>query len=202
VFHVATINSTAFPDALALGTANGVVIGNIEDIQRLHIQTIPLRETPRRINFQESSRTFLLATAKHQMDARGYEEEAYSIRLLDCLTYETLDVYDMPINEVILSLESVMFVDDELVYYAVGTTFVLPAEDEPTRGRLLIMHVTESRQLRLIAEHEIRGAPYQLCAFNGKLLVAYNNRVSPGFRDAIPEKNQSITIHDLSYHVF
>ena len=176
------MNSTAFPDALALGTANGVVIGNIEDIQRLHIQTIPLKETPRRINFQESSRTFLLATAKPQMDSRGYGDETYSIRLLDCLTYETLDVYDMSTNEVVLSLESVTFVEDELVYYAVGTTFVLPTEDEPTRGRLLIMHVTEGRQLRLIAEYEIKGAPYQLCAFNGKLLVAYNNRVGPRFR--------------------
>jgi DNA damage-binding protein 1 len=44
------MNSTAFPDALALGTAAGITIGNIDDIQRLHIRTIPLKETPRRIS--------------------------------------------------------------------------------------------------------------------------------------------------------
>jgi DNA damage-binding protein 1 len=178
VYQVSAVNSTAFPEALALGTINGVTIGNIDDIQRLHIQTIPLRETPRRINFQEASRTFLLATAKYHTDARGFENETYSVRLLDCLTYETLDVFQMSMNEAILSLESVTFAEDETTYYVVGTTFVLPTEDEPSRGRLLVMQAIENRQLRQIYEYEIKGAPYQLCAFNGKLLVAYNNRVS------------------------
>jgi DNA damage-binding protein 1 len=173
------MNSTAFPDALALGTAAGITIGNIDDIQRLHIRTIPLKETPRRISFQETSKTFLLGTAKCQMDSSGHEEEVYSIRLLDCLTYEMLDVLQLTRNEAILSLESITFAgDDTAPYYVVGTAFVLPTEDEPTRGRLLVIQATENRQLRLVSEREIKGAPYQLRAFNGKLLMTYNNRVS------------------------
>lgn len=172
------MNSTIFPDALALGTAGAVIIGNIDDVQRLHVQTIPLKETPRRISFQESSRVFLLATAKYQADIKGLEDDAYSVRLLDCLTYETLDVFHMSTNEAVLSIESVTFAEDDNAYYVVGTTFVWPTEDEPTRGRLLVMQVTETRQLRLISEYEVKGAPYQICGFKEKLLVAYNNRVS------------------------
>jgi DNA damage-binding protein 1 len=172
------MNSTAFPDALALGTTTGVTIGNIDDIQRLHIRTIPLKETPRRITFQESSKTFLLGTAKYQVDIGGHEEELYSVRLLDCFTFETLDIFQMAHNEAVLSLESITFTGDETSYYVVGTTFVIPTEDEPTRGRLLVMQATDNRQLRLIYEREITGAPYQVCGFNGKLLITYNNRVS------------------------
>jgi DNA damage-binding protein 1 len=103
----------------------------------------------------------------------------YSIRLLDCLTYEMLDVLQLTRNEAILSLESITFAgDDTAPYYVVGTAFVLPTEDEPTRGRLLVIQATENRQLRLVSEREIKGAPYQLRAFNGKLLMTYNNRVS------------------------
>lgn len=41
-------NCPSFPDSLALATGNSLTIGSIEEIQKLHIQTIPLGEMPRR----------------------------------------------------------------------------------------------------------------------------------------------------------
>lgn len=41
--------------SLALATDSSVTIGTIDEIQKLHIRTIPLYESPRRIAYQECS---------------------------------------------------------------------------------------------------------------------------------------------------
>jgi DNA damage-binding protein 1 len=49
------LNAGAFPESLALATETSLTIGTIDEIQKLHIRTVPLGETPRRIAYQESS---------------------------------------------------------------------------------------------------------------------------------------------------
>lgn len=49
------LNAAAFPDSLALATENSLTIGTIDEIQKLHIRTVPLGETPKRISYQETS---------------------------------------------------------------------------------------------------------------------------------------------------
>ena len=49
------LNAGAFPESLALATESSLTIGTIDEIQKLHIRTVPLGETPRRIAYQESS---------------------------------------------------------------------------------------------------------------------------------------------------
>ncbi|KAK9936889.1 hypothetical protein M0R45_013711 [Rubus argutus] len=77
-------NSAAFPDSLAIAKEGELTIGTIDDIQKLHIRSIPLGEHARRICHQEQSRTFAICS---------------------------------------------MIV----MYYCVGTAYVLPEENEPTR---------------------------------------------------------------------
>lgn len=50
--------------SLALATATSVTIGTIDEIQKLHIRTIPLQESPRRIAYQESSQVCRKFTLK------------------------------------------------------------------------------------------------------------------------------------------
>ena len=57
-----------------------------------------------------------------------------------------------------------------------GTAFTLPEEVEPTRGRILVLVVRDGR-LSLVAEKEVKGAVYNLNAFNGKLLAGINSKV-------------------------
>lgn len=58
VNHMCSINAEAYPDSLALATKSSVVLGTIDEIQKLHIRTVPLGESPRRISYQETSQTF------------------------------------------------------------------------------------------------------------------------------------------------
>ncbi|KAL1501062.1 hypothetical protein ABEB36_006460 [Hypothenemus hampei] len=72
VNQMCSLNSEAYPDSLALATATSVTIGTIDEIQKLHIRTIPLQESPRRIAYQENTQTFGLVTSRIDIqDATG-----------------------------------------------------------------------------------------------------------------------------------
>jgi DNA damage-binding protein 1 len=47
--NMAPFHSEMFPNCLALSSESSLVIGVIEDIQKVHIQTVPLQQAPRRI---------------------------------------------------------------------------------------------------------------------------------------------------------
>lgn len=42
--------------SLAMATDTAIIIGTIDEMQKLHIRTIPLGEAPRRIAHQEASK--------------------------------------------------------------------------------------------------------------------------------------------------
>lgn len=72
VNHMCSINAESYPDSLALATKKSVILGTIDEIQKLHIRTVPLGEAPRRIAYQEASQTFGVVTMRTDIqDATG-----------------------------------------------------------------------------------------------------------------------------------
>ncbi|KAF5934020.1 hypothetical protein HYC85_030191 [Camellia sinensis] len=132
VSHMCPFNSAAFPDSLAIAKEGELTIGTIDDIQKLHIRSIPLGEHARRICHQEQTRTFAICTAPFLM-------------IIMCIT-------------------------------VLGPAYVMPEENEPTKGRILVF-IVEDQKLQLIAEKETKGAVYSVNAFNGKLLAAINQKI-------------------------
>ncbi|XP_068656195.1 DNA damage-binding protein 1a-like [Aristolochia californica] len=176
VSHMCPFNSAAFPDSLAIAKEGELTIGTIDDIQKLHIRTIPLGEYARRICHQEQSRTFAICSLKYCQTNNMDESETHFVRLLDDQTFEFMSNYPLDAYECGCSIISCSFADDNNVYYCVGTAYVLPEENEPTKGRILVFLV-EDGKLSLITEKETKGAVYSLNAFNGKLLAAINQKI-------------------------
>ncbi|KAK3419095.1 hypothetical protein EUGRSUZ_H04822 [Eucalyptus grandis] len=175
VSHMCQFNSAAFPDSLAIAKEGELTIGTIDDIQKLHIRSIPLGEHARRICHQEQSRTFAICSMKYNQSS-AEESEVHFVRLLDDQTFEFMSTYPLDPFEHGCSILSCSFSDDSSVYYCVGTAYVLPEENEPTKGRILVF-IVEDGKLQLIAEKETKGAVYSLNAFNGKLLAAINQKI-------------------------
>ncbi|XP_010941529.1 DNA damage-binding protein 1a [Elaeis guineensis] len=175
VSHICPFNSAAFPDSLAIAKEGELSIGAIDDIQKLHIRTIPLGEHARRICHQEQSRTFAVCSLKNCQTSTE-ETEMHFVRLLDDQSFEFISTYPLDTYEYGCSIISCSFSDDNNVYYCVGTAYVLPEENEPSKGRILVFLV-EDGKLQLIAEKETKGAVYSLNAFNGKLLAAINQKI-------------------------
>uniref|UniRef100_A0A5B7BQC4 DNA damage-binding protein 1 n=1 Tax=Davidia involucrata TaxID=16924 RepID=A0A5B7BQC4_DAVIN len=175
VSHMCPFNSAAFPDSLAIAKEGELTIGTIDDIQKLHIRSIPLGEHARRICHQEQSRTFAICSLKY-CQSNAEDTEMHFIRLLDDQTFEFISTYPLDQYENGCSILSCSFSDDSNVYYCVGTAYVMPEENEPTKGRILVF-IVEDGKLQLIAEKETKGAVYSLNAFNGKLLAAINQKI-------------------------
>lgn len=175
VSFMCPFNTAAFPDSLAIAKEGELTIGTIDDIQKLHIRSIPLGEHARRICHQEQTRTFAICSLKYNQAAAD-ESEMHFVRLLDDQTFEFISTYPLDQFECGCSILSCSFSDDTNVYYCVGTAYVMPEENEPTKGRILVFAV-EDGKLQLIAEKETKGAVYSLNAFNGKLLAAINQKI-------------------------
>eukprot|EP00252_Welwitschia_mirabilis_P019638 TRINITY_DN4603_c0_g1_i1.p1 TRINITY_DN4603_c0_g1~~TRINITY_DN4603_c0_g1_i1.p1 ORF type:complete len:1092 (+),score=216.35 TRINITY_DN4603_c0_g1_i1:257-3532(+) len=195
VNHMCPFNSASFPDSLAFAKGDELVIGTIDEIQKLHITSIPLGEHPHRISYQEQSHTFAVCTAKYSQTNNNEETESHYVRLLDDHQFETRSTYPLDQFENGTSILSCSFADDSNVYYVVGTAYVLQDENEPNKGRILVFQVDEGCRLSLVAEKETKGAVYNLNAFNGKLLAGINQKIQlykwvirdDGSRDLQPE---------------
>ncbi|XP_076940007.1 DNA damage-binding protein 1-like [Bidens hawaiensis] len=175
VSHMCPFNSAAFPDSLAIAKEGDLTIGTIDDIQKLHIRSIPLGEHARRICHQETSRTFAICSLKYNQSGTE-DSEMHFVRLLDDQTFDVKSSYALDQFEYGCSILSCSFSDDNNAYYCVGTAYVMPEENEPSKGRILVFAV-EDRKLQLVAEKETKGAVYSLNAFNGKLLAAINQKI-------------------------
>jgi len=67
VKHMCPLNTEAYKDSLALATDTTVTIGTIDEIQKLHIRSVPLGESPRRICYQEDTSTFGVVSSRMDM---------------------------------------------------------------------------------------------------------------------------------------
>nr|CAB3236585.1 DNA damage-binding protein 1 [Phallusia mammillata] len=67
VSHMCPLDSKGYPDSLALANDSTLLIGTIDEIQKLHIRTVPLNESPRRIAYQEETQCFGVITLRTDM---------------------------------------------------------------------------------------------------------------------------------------
>ncbi|KJE89467.1 UV-damaged DNA binding protein, variant [Capsaspora owczarzaki ATCC 30864] len=107
-------------------------------------------------------------------------EDTSFVRLFDGQTFEIRDSFQLPSTETIMSFISCSFANDSsdsTVYLVVGTAFVIPSEDEPKRGRILVFDVAGGA-LHLVTAKDVKGCVYSLNAFNGKLLAGINSKVN------------------------
>lgn len=67
VNYMCALDSEGYPDSLAIANDNTLLIGKIDEIQKLHIRTVPLFESARRIAYQEKTQCFGVATLRHEI---------------------------------------------------------------------------------------------------------------------------------------
>lgn len=119
--------------SLAIGKEGELTIGTIDEIQKLHIRTVPLGEHPRRIAHQEQSRTFAICSAKYAPGSNGEDMETHYVRLIEDQTFEIISGFPLDPYENGCSIITCSFTDDSNVYYCVGTAYALPEESEPSK---------------------------------------------------------------------
>mmetsp|Transcript_17313 Transcript_17313/g.25961 ORF Transcript_17313/g.25961 Transcript_17313/m.25961 type:complete len:1013 (-) Transcript_17313:81-3119(-) len=172
VRHMVTFRTKAAPDALVFATRETLILGTPDTMQKLHISTIPMGEQPRRIAHLPEKKCFLVCCEAVK------EGDLNHLRLADGQTFDFVDKIALEENELAVSVTSTTFKGDPNPYFCVGTAFVLPHEDEPSRGRILIIRVNADTQtLHIVGKAETKGTVYCLEGFNGRLLAGVNSVV-------------------------
>ena len=179
VQHVCTFHNAAYPKSLVLADRNGMILGSLDQIQKLHVRKVPLGEQARRMAFQTSSKLYGVVTAKIEYQGQNSMETNW-FRVVDAVTLEMVDGFKLDDSECVLSIESMVFdvhnvgMTDEL--FVVGTAYSVPDEEEPRRGRILVFSIS-GRRIRQVTVFETKGAVYDLKNLNGKLVAGINSRV-------------------------
>lgn len=112
VNYMAPFNAEVFPNCLALATEEKLVIGDIfEEIQRLHIRSVPLKEFVRRIAHQPSTGTIAVgfqgSEEKLNSSMSDADEGVSHVRLYDEQALEVTSSFSLKPNEDLLSLLNV-----------------------------------------------------------------------------------------------
>ncbi|KAI0567462.1 Mono-functional DNA-alkylating methyl methanesulfonate [Gracilaria domingensis] len=180
VTRVCGFDTEAFPDSLAIATENGLHLGEVDEIQKLHITSVPLGEQPRRIAHMELAKCFGVITETSVVDSNGEEILECYVRIIDDSRYDTLSKYKLKTMENGNSILATTFtgsgIDKNEQFLAVGTAFDLPGDEDPKDGRMLIFRVIEGKAI-LVAERECHGAVYSMNSFNGMLIISVGPEV-------------------------
>eukprot|EP01083_Nonionella_stella_P074583 202363_1 len=179
VNYMARFDSEAFPDCLAFGLEESLLIGTIDEIQKLDIRDVPLHEKPIRITHCADSHTYCVCTAKCRFEEdHSGESMTHFIRLFDDQTFEVLDSFELENGgyECGCSAISMKFTGDPTAYFVIGTAYAVPDDSDPVKGRILVLKVVEKKFVQVYA-HEVKGAVYSFNDFSGKLLAGVNSTV-------------------------
>ena len=101
----------------------------------------------------------------------------HSFLVLDQNTFEVMHAVHFGPNEFALSIVSMSFENDpNSPYYIIGSCIVIEDEPEPKSGRIILIKYAENKLVQ-VCEKEIKGAPYCLQNFNGKLIASISNSI-------------------------
>lgn len=167
-----SFNSVSFPDAVALTTKDGLVIGQMEEIQKLHITKIPTSDTPRRITYQEASRTFGIVTERISSEPYTASTTTGGFEILDDQTFKQLDRIYFKQFERPLAAMCMTFENDSTEYYVVATGRDTDEYENKSVGRIIVLQVTSQRTLRFVTQIKTNGMVDCIRPFQGRLLAS------------------------------
>ncbi|EFA82352.1 UV-damaged DNA binding protein1 [Heterostelium album PN500] len=214
VSHVCSFNSEAFRDSIAIATESSLVIGTIDEIQKLHIRNVPLGEMARRITYVEEYHSYAVITIqRNDGNNNNNDNDNFNnnnnngvpltnyVKLLNEQTFETTSKYALKSFEFGWSIVTCRFKNDDALYVVVGTAFHNEVESQQSKGRILVFRIEDNR-LILLDEVALPACVYCLLPFNGRLLAGINKRVQAfnwGVDTNKLTKAESYSGHTLSH---
>lgn len=177
---VSSFDSEAYPNAIAIATVGELKLAMVDEERTTHVQTLPVNETVRRIAYSSSLKAFGLGTIKRTLLA-GEEQVESHFKLVDEVAFQELHTFALNRDELIECCIACRLNDgsgDLAERFVIGTAYLDDADQGTARGRILVFEVTESRQLKLITQHALKGACRCLAMVEGRIVAALIKTVS------------------------
>ena len=176
--RICHLNTVAFPEAIAVATANELKIALVDKERTTQIQTLKIGSCVRRVAYSPSEKAFGLGTIDRKLDS-GVEVVKSHFVLADEIMFRRLDAWELKQEELVESVIRASFpagkdengrqlVKDRFI---IGTAFMDEDRAASIRGRILVLEVDHGRKLTQVAELELMGACRAL-AMMGDRIVA------------------------------
>lgn len=172
VTSVCAFNTSAYPGAIAVATNSELKIAVIDEERSTHVQGKQMGETVRRIAWSPSLKAFGLGTVYRSLQDQE-EKVRSSFKLVDQDTFAVQTTLPLNDDELVESVMRAELPDGEDVSerFVVGTAYVDSDATDSVRGRLIILEVTNDRQVKIVTELEVKGA-CRCLAMAGDMIVA------------------------------
>lgn len=171
---VCPFDSEAYPGSVAIATSEDLRIALVDTERTTHVQTLKVDETVRRIAYSPNLKAFGLGTIKRIL--KGGEEILIShFKLVDEIQFKELDTWPLKEEELVESVMRCELPDGSgnvAERFVVGTAYLDDQNAVAERGRILILEITQDRQLKLVTELAVKGGCRCLAMCEGKIVAA------------------------------
>ncbi|THV04459.1 hypothetical protein K435DRAFT_649225 [Dendrothele bispora CBS 962.96] len=182
------LNSKHYPSSLLLANPSGLFIGKVKQLDKMHIRSTSLGlDSPRKIAYDPTVKAFGIVCVRTEPSRIGLDQKVTSsFRLLDDTTFTELARFTCDDDEQAMSLTLLKHSDanQTRTFFCVGTVYIRDEEKEPTKGRILVFSLHQSKesssvyQLNVAINENVSGCVYSLASMsNGTLAAAINSSV-------------------------
>ncbi|EMC91732.1 hypothetical protein BAUCODRAFT_116696 [Baudoinia panamericana UAMH 10762] len=174
---ICSFDSEAYSGAIAIATEEGELkLAMVDEERTTHVQTLRVGETVRRIAYSTELKAFGLGTIKRVLRA-GVEEVTSSFKLVDEVAFQELHTVALNEDELVecvmrCQLDDGSGTGETAERFVVGTAYLDDAPQQQTKGRILVLEVTEERRLKVVAELGLKGACRCLAVVLGRIVAA------------------------------
>ncbi|QPG94679.1 hypothetical protein C2857_006712 [Epichloe festucae Fl1] len=183
--YVAPFDSQAFPDSIVLSTDSHVRLCHIDKERLTHVKSLSVKETVRRVAYSPTLKAFGLGCIKKEL-MHNEEVITSSLRLVDEIILQELGKPfvlngspSLELVEAVIRAELPDCTGNLAERFIVGTSFITDedAEENDTRGRILVLGVDEDRQVYQVVSHALRGACRCLGVLGGHIVAGLSKTV-------------------------
>ena len=171
---ICPFDAEATPEAIAIATPEDLRISNVDTERTTHIQTLPIGETVRRIAYSTNLKAFGLGTIKRTLQD-SVEVVQSHFKLADEVVFKELDTFELNEDELVESVVRADLLEGPrgiVERYIVGTAYIDDEQPDSVRGRIIVFEVTQERKLKIVTEHNVKGACRALAVIDGKIVAA------------------------------
>ncbi|CAF0930077.1 unnamed protein product [Brachionus calyciflorus] len=207
VDYMCQLDSKLYPDSLILTSSGTLRIGTMDNLQKLHIRSLHLNETVRRICYQAETKAFGLISYRLDSVTQSVStlcsnqlvckngglfglNETTASKSSDLSTFsdiQTIHSFIILDQNTFECLYSVQFMPNEFTLSVISIKFdenyfivgcAQVNEDEPEpKQGRLVVFKLVDNKLSYVNEVSVKGGPYCMANLNGKLLVGISNQV-------------------------
>ena len=162
------------PGAIAIASQTDLRIAVVDEERSTHVQGLPVGETVRRIAHSSKLSAFGLGTMKRTLEGNAECVQSH-FKLADEVTFAIQATYNLNEEELIECVIPAELPDGHgklAERFVIGTAYVEEDNNDSVRGRIIVLEVTEDRQLKVVTELSVRGGCRALTMLEGKIVAA------------------------------